>query len=71
MGWNSADEIFNPVAESLIKYDVPDAVITGVLSVLIKALQDNDWDTEDESLHEYKNDPAIVEAFRLNGIVLQ
>jgi hypothetical protein len=39
-----------------------------VLVILIKALQDGDWDTEDESLDEFDGDPVVVAAFRECGI---
>jgi hypothetical protein len=63
MGWNSAGDIFDPVARALIELGAPDAMKTRVLGDLIGALQDGDWDTEDESLEQFKNDPAIVAAF--------
>lgn len=71
MGWSSANDIFDPVARTFIKCDLPDDMKTRVLAVLIKALQDGDWDTEDESLDRFKDDPAIVAAFRANGISLE
>jgi hypothetical protein len=39
-----------------------------VLGNLIGALQAGDWDTEDESLAEFKDDPAIVAAFVAHGV---
>lgn len=70
MGWSSANSIFDPVARTFIDCDVPAETRTRVLAVLIKALQDGDWDTADESLDEFKHDLAIVDAFRQNGIYL-
>lgn len=70
MGWASASEIFNPVCIALQKaFMIPEAR-TAVLVTLIKALQDGDWDTEDESLEEFKDDPAVVAAFRQCGVYL-
>lgn len=63
MGWNSANRIFDPVARALIKAKADDDTKRTTLSVLIKELQDGDWDTEDESLEEYLGDPVIVAAF--------
>jgi hypothetical protein len=63
MGWNSAGEIFDPVAQSLIDTGATDEVKRKVLGDLINALQDGDWDTEGESLDLFKDDPAIVQAF--------
>jgi hypothetical protein len=63
MGWNSAGEIFDPVAKTLVELNASDATKTRVLGDLIGALQDGDWDTEDGSLEQFKDDPAIVAAF--------
>jgi hypothetical protein len=68
MGWNSAGEIFNPVAQALIDTNAPDDTKTRVLGDLIKQLQSGGWDTEDESLERFTHDPAVVEAFRRNGV---
>lgn len=70
MGWNSAGEIFDPVARKLIEIGASAEVTTEVLGELINALQEGDWDTEDESLYEFRDNPAIVEAFRQYGITL-
>lgn len=71
MGWNSANEIFDPVAQALIDLGASNDVKVGVLSPLIYRLQQEDWDTESESLEWFEDDPAIVEAFRLNGVSLE
>ncbi len=63
MGWNSANQIFNPVAHSLREAGVSDQTKRKVLGDLISGLQDGDWDTEDESLEDFLDDPAIVLAF--------
>lgn len=63
MGWNSANRIFNPVAKALIETGADDNTKRKVLGDLISELQDGDWDTEDESLEDFLNDPAIVSAF--------
>ncbi|MFE2965539.1 hypothetical protein ACFXKC_18035 [Streptomyces sp. NPDC059340] len=63
MGWNSANQIFNPVARSLIDAGAPDETKRKVLGDLIGGLQEGDWDTEDESLEDFLDDPAIVQAF--------
>jgi hypothetical protein len=68
MGWSSANEIFDPVVQAMVEAAVGTAATTRVLTVLIKALQDGDWDTEDESLELFKDYPAVVEAFRRNGV---
>lgn len=68
MGWNTANRIFDPVAQALIDAGAPADTKTRVLGDLIKQLQDGDWDTEDESLAQFTHDPAIVEAFRRNSV---
>lgn len=70
MGWNSANLIFDPVAKALIELKAPDELKTKVLGDLIGALQEGDWDTEDESLDEFEDDPAIVEAFRQHNVII-
>lgn len=71
MGWNSGNEVFDPVARKARELGLPDEQVTALLSTLIGALQDRDWDTEDESLEEFEDDAAIVEAFRQNGIYVR
>jgi hypothetical protein len=71
MGWNSANEIFDPVAQSLIDLGATDDVKRKVLGNLISGLQDGDWDTEDESLERFRKDPAIVAAFADHDIRLE
>lgn len=68
MGWASGDEVFEPVADKLIEMDAPDDLRRQVCTVLIAALQQRGWDTECESLSRYPGDPAIVAAFRDNGV---
>lgn len=63
MGWSSANEIFDPVARALIDTGADDTTKRKVLGDLISGLQDGDWDTEDESLERFLDDPAIVAAF--------
>jgi hypothetical protein len=70
MGWASAGGIFVPVARKLIKLDVSDHTRREVCSTLIATLQEGDWDTESESLAEFADDPAIVQAFRDHGVYL-
>ena len=70
MGWNSAGLIFDPVAKALVELNAPDEMKIRVLGDLIGALQEGDWDTEGESLDEFQDDPAIVEAFRRHEVIL-
>ncbi len=71
MGWASAGYIFDPVAKALVELNAPDEVKTRVLGDLIGALQDGDWDTESESLSQFSDDPAIVEAFRQHDVIVK
>lgn len=70
MGWNSAGDIFDPVARSLRDAGVDDTTKRKVLGDLISGLQDGDWDTEDESLEQFLDDPAIVQAFADHNVHL-
>ncbi|MCX5209766.1 hypothetical protein OG689_10770 [Kitasatospora sp. NBC_00240] len=70
MGWASASRIFDPVAQALIDAGASDELKTRVLGKLISQLQNEDWDTEDESLEDFRHDPAIVAAFAANDVTL-
>ncbi|MFB6512085.1 hypothetical protein ACFCW4_02710 [Streptomyces virginiae] len=68
MGWGSAYRIFNNVADGLIEAGADDDVKEKTLTKLIRDLQAEDWDTELDSLQDYRNDPAIVRAFAASDI---
>jgi hypothetical protein len=68
MGWASGGDIFDPVARALVDLGADDDTKRRVLGPLIDKLQDNDWDTEDESLYEFSGDPVIVALFAERGI---
>lgn len=63
MGWASAGAIFEPIAQALIDHKASVELKRKVLVKLIDVLRDGDWDTEDESLSQFRHDPAIVSAF--------
>lgn len=64
MGWASAGQtIFDPVIHALIEAGASDEIKATVAHQLIEVLRENDWDTEDESLEEFADDPVIVAAF--------
>jgi hypothetical protein len=69
MGWSSANSIFDPIAQALIDAKVSREVKFAALVPLIKGLRENDWDTEDESLEVFSEDPDTVAAFREAGVV--
>jgi hypothetical protein len=70
MGWASGGEIFDEVAQALIEAKASDELKQRLLTRLIDKLRDGDWDTCDESLERFADDPAIVAAFADNGFTL-
>ncbi len=67
MGNDFVNDVFNGVARRVNAY-VEHSVFTttvgqAILTELIEQLQDIDWDTEYESLEEFKDVPYIVQAF--------
>jgi hypothetical protein len=70
MGWSSANSIFDPVAKALQQTGADDDTKRKVLGDLISGLQEGDWDTEDESLEDFLDDPAIVAAFHDHNVHL-
>jgi hypothetical protein len=70
MGWASGGYIFDALCEELQKSFLVPATRKKVLVRLIKALQQNDWDTEGESLDQFKGDKVVVDAFRECGVYL-
>lgn len=71
MGWASAGDIFNPVCEKLQVAHLWDSTRKDILVTLISALQEGDWDTEDESLEKFEDDPIVVAAFRECGVEIR
>lgn len=70
MGWNTANEIFDPVCAKLQHSHLWDSTRKDILVTLIQTLQDGDWDTEDESLERFKDDAIVVRAFGQCGVHL-
>jgi len=68
MGWGSAYSLFNTMADALIEANASDEIKERVLTKVIARLQEDDWDTELDSLQSYLDDLAIVRAFANNGI---
>ncbi len=68
MGWASAGDIFDPVAQALIDLGADRGTKRRVLGTLIDKLRDGDWDTCDESLQEFGHDADIVALFVERGI---
>jgi hypothetical protein len=71
MGYASAGyAIFDPVMKKLRETGASDEAKHEIASLLIDVLQQQDWDTEDESLEVFADDPAIVRAFAEHEIYL-
>jgi hypothetical protein len=68
VGWASASEIFDPVARALIDLGADAPTKRKVLGTLLRKLRDEDWDTADESLAEFHDDPVIVQIFYEQGV---
>ncbi len=67
MGWASAGEIFDPIAQALIDVGATDDMKRTVLGPLIDRLTAEDWDTCDESAEEFADDPVITALFAERG----
>lgn len=65
MGWASGGEIFNEVAATMLRCredgSVQDQAVVAVLSQLAGSLRSGDWDTVDELLAEFWDEPMIRE----------
>jgi hypothetical protein len=69
MGWSGGHEVFNGVARVLVEHpSAGEDLKRAVLGTLIDRLRHEDWDSEDESLQEFRDDAVIVELFRKRGI---
>lgn len=60
MGWCSATEIFDAVASALL--DGGDVDKKNVLEIVISALEDGDWDCQQDSA--FYDHPIVQEIFR-------
>jgi hypothetical protein len=67
MGWASAGDIFDPVAQALIDLGATEDMKRGVLGPLIEKLQAEDWDTCDESARRFADDEVIADLFAEAG----
>lgn len=72
MGWGSAGEIFNTVADALIESDAESDVIVNILVPLIGHLKGEDWDTAEESMEAYQRREgwgaaAVIRALAQSG----
>ena len=60
MGWASGGDIFDRTARALLGSGVEDRIVTEVLAALTGALADGDWDTLDESVEAFADQPAVL-----------
>lgn len=63
MGWASAGQIFDRVAQGFIDAKAPPEIAAPVLKDLIDVLTDMDWDTVSESREEFIRHPWIEDVF--------
>ncbi|TKK84595.1 hypothetical protein FDA94_28615 [Herbidospora galbida] len=68
MGWNTGGQIFDIVAQALDDAFATEETVVAVLTPLVAYLQDEDWDTEDESLAAFRHNPAIVKVLVAAGV---
>lgn len=61
MGWCSATEIFDKVLAEIIDTDLPEENQERVVRVLIDALEEGDWDCQQDS--SYYDHPFVREIF--------
>jgi hypothetical protein len=63
MGWASGGDLASSIIETVKEYVKSKATRTHIYVDIIKALESNDWDTQDECEGQ---DPAFDEAMRIN-----
>jgi hypothetical protein len=49
MGWAAGQEILDPVVKEVLKLPISDTRKRKVITVLVDALRQQDWDTESDS----------------------
>lgn len=62
MGWASGSEIMDEVIHAVNKVDLSEADRVKIFLEVIDALEDRDWDTQDDCLG---SDPAFDKALKL------
>lgn len=60
MGWASAGAVFDRIANALIDANAAPMLKRAVLAPLADVLRDGDWDTVDESIDTFADDPVIA-----------
>ena len=64
MGWAAGGEIFDHVAHRMLEIKAPEDVVIETLAALADALTDRDWDTLDESVTAFLDQPVVVAGLR-------
>lgn len=59
MGWSSANAYFDVVVQELEIANVPEEAQFSILKSLAAELRAGDWDTLDESLEAFPDNPAV------------
>jgi hypothetical protein len=62
MGWCSGTDIFDAVAREVLKRRAKPVSAERLLTVLAEALEDGDWDCQNES--EYWEHPVVRKVFQ-------
>ncbi len=70
MGWTGGNQIADRTLRALEQNGEEYRAVVKVTQALVESLLDEDWDTWDEVLAEWRHDPAVVEGFRLAGCEL-
>lgn len=70
MGWTGGNHVFEGVADQVLDSSATLPEKVEILACLIGALQLCDWDTECESLGDYRDEPLVVAAFRQCNVEL-
>ena len=67
MGWASASGIFDSAVSAAIEAGLDGDKLTQFATNMIDTLSDQDWDTQDESVEQFRNNPYVVKAFEDRG----
>jgi hypothetical protein len=68
MGWGSGYLVFNEMADKVLASNATEEVKEQILGDLIVSLQNQDWDTEMDSLQDYLHNPLVVRVFARHDI---
>lgn len=62
MGWCSGTDVFDDIMRYVLSPDTDEIDKTKLVQVVIKALEDHDWDCHGDSI--YRNDPLVMQVLR-------